>query len=321
MRVVSLVPSASEILCLVGGDPMLVGRSHECDHPPSITDRPVLTESRLHGLGSSAEIDRSVADASRAGACLYNLDAQRLRDLRPELILTQSLCGVCSVDLPAVEAIAADLDPPPRVLALDPHSLEDVLDDILAVGEAVGRQHEALDAVVALRNRMDEAANHVNPFAEGPRALVLEWTDPPFAAGHWTPQLVERAGATHPLNTTAPMAGAGAGSAAHGAFRIAGPSIRVDPQAIAAAAPEAIIIAPCGLTLDRAMDDARNLMVTDWFRELPAVHRGKVAVVDGNEMFARPGPRLIDAFEFLVGFLNDLPHLIPEGFPWRPLDW
>jgi iron complex transport system substrate-binding protein len=320
MRVVSLVPSASEILCLVGGESMLVGRSHECDHPPSIAGLPVLTGSRLHGLGSSAEIDRSVADATRADACLYHLDADRLRELRPDLILTQSLCGVCSIDLAAVEAAVAGLDPSPRILALDPRSLEGVLDDILTIGEAVGREREALDEVVRLRNRMDEAANHVNPYAEGLRTVALEWTDPPFVAGHWTPQLVERAGGSHPLNPTEPMEGAGAGTAALGALRVAGASIRVEPEAIAASAPEAVVIAPCGLALDRAMSDARELMATDWFPSLPAVERGKVAVVDGNAMFARPGPRLIDAFEFLVGYLNDLPDLIPEGFPWRALD-
>ncbi len=317
MRIVSLVPSATEILCLVGGESMLVGRSHECDHPPSIADRPAVTSSPLHGDLPAAEIDRAVADATHADACLYHLDEVRLRDLRPDLILTQSMCGVCSIDLPAVEAAAGRLDPAPTILSLDPHSLEDVFDDLLAVGEAIGHQQRALDAVVALRNRLDEAANHVNPYDAKPSVLALDWTDPPYVAGHWTPQLIERAGGEHPLNPTEPMEGAGAGESAHGAFRVASASRRLDPAEIVGAAPDVLIVCPCGLDLDRAEAETRNLLQTHWFPHLPAVEAGRVAIVDGTQMLARPGPRLIDAYEFLVGYLNDLPHLIPEGFPWR----
>lgn len=323
MRVVSLLPSATETLCRIIGSGKgfgveLVGRSHECDFPAAITDRPVLT--RATGAFAdlpSSEIDRAVSSSVSEGRSLYQVDAPLLRDLRPDLILTQDLCAVCSIDLASVRRLAAELRPSPAILSLNPHSFEDVLDDVLRVGAAVGLPDRATDTVVALRERFFRSSEWVTPYVEGPRALLLEWTDPLFVGGHWTPQLIERAGASHPLNPTEPMAGAGAGEGGHMAFRVAGPSRRISPEAISAAAPEAIIIAPCGFDLARTEEDHRALREQPWWRALPAVRGGRVALVDGAQMFSRPGPRLVDAFEFLVGWLNDRPEVIPEGFPWR----
>jgi ABC-type Fe3+-hydroxamate transport system substrate-binding protein len=163
------------------------------------------------------------------------------------------------------------------------------------------------------------ASDCVNPYQDGPSVALLEWTDPLFAAGHWTPQLIERAGGRHPLNPTAepPAGGMGAGSQA--SARRAGPSIAVTAEQLIASQPEALIICPCGVPLAGARGMAAGLARQPWWRDLPAVRRGRVAVVDGNQMFSRPGPRLVDAFEWLVGWLHDRPALVPARFPWEPM--
>jgi ABC-type Fe3+-hydroxamate transport system substrate-binding protein len=148
--------------------------------------------------------------------------------------------------------------------------------------------------------------------------VFLEWTDPPFVGGHWTPQLIERAGGSHPLNPTQPLPGAGSGEGQQAAFRVAGKSIRVPPEAIAAVRPEVIIVCPCGLDLATTRAETAKIADQPWFAETPAARSGRVALVDGNQMFNRPGPRLVDAYEFLVGYLNGLPDLISPDFPWEP---
>ncbi len=325
VRVVSLLPSATETICALGAGDLLVGRSHECDHPPSIRDRPALTGQRVPliaasgdpaGTGaSSAEIDAAVRAHLAAGESLYHLDVERLHALRPDAIVTQDLCDVCSIDLAAVRRAAEAMAPAPTILSLDPRSVEDVLDDVLRVGELLGRDADAARTVTRLRERMGRAADHVPSFAGGPSVCVLEWTDPPFAAGHWTPQLVERAGGRHPLNPTVPLPDAGA--AGQGAGAIAGASRQVTPDTIAASEPEIVVVCPCGLDLAAAEDQARLLLAEAWFRELPAVCDDRVWVVDGSQMFNRPGPRLVDAFEWLVGVLQDRPELAPPEFPAR----
>lgn len=319
MRVVSLIPSATEILALLGAADSLVGRSHECDHPPRVSDVPALTAPRETPVAPDA-IDRAVARSLESGQGLYHLDGARLRELAPDLIITQDLCAVCAVHPDLVHEAIAGLTPPPVVLNLRPGSLEDVYDDVLRVGEVIGRAPEAQRAVVRLRERFHEAADYVNPYTQPINTLFLEWTDPPFVGGHWTAQLVERAGAVHPLNPTRAITGSGSGAGAQMAHRVAGKSIRVTPEAILESAPDAIVIAPCGVDLPNAREHAGVLAHHDWFRSLPASRSGRIALVDGNQMFNRPGPRLVDAYRWLVGWLNNLEHLIPEGFPWEPYD-
>lgn len=321
MRVVSLVPSATEIVCLIGGRDLLVGRSHECDFPPGLGRLPALTGARtgadLALPGASGQIDRQVRTALDAGEPLYTLDADRLGGLKPDLIITQDLCPVCSIDHETVHAVAQRLDPRPAVLSLNPKTVEDILDDILRVGGAVGLERAAVHAVVSLRERADRALEHVNPYVDGPVVGFMEWTDPIFVGGHWTVQLIERASGRHPLNETVARPGSGAAAGPQQAERVAGHSIAVAAEIFAAARPERLVIAPCGLTLDQAWAETEKLAAHAWFRELPAVRAGRVAVVDGNQMFNRPGPRVWDALEFMVGWLNDREELIPAGFPWR----
>lgn len=317
MRVVSLLPSATETLCLIGGATMLVGRSHECDHPHDILDRPVLTAQRIDPAASPDRIDQEVARALTSGQSLYSLDTDRLHDLRPDVILTQDLCEVCSIDLATVRGAVARMNPQPRVVSLNPHTYEHVLDDIITVGRAVGLERQARDTLVRLRERFFRAADHVNAFAAQPTLVFLEWADPLFVGGHWTPQLVERAGALHPVNPTKAMEGAGAGAGGQMAHRVAGQSVRVPPEVIERVAPEYVVVCPCGVPLRDVRAHMAALERTDWWRKLPAMKNGRVALVDGNQMFNRPGPRLVDAYEWLVGWINDRPELIPPGFPWE----
>ncbi len=315
-RVVSLLPSATELLAAIGGEGLLVGRSHECDFPASVATVPVLTAARTRG--SPAEVDQQVSAALAAGESLYTLNEDLLAELAPDVILTQDLCSVCSIDHAAVARAAARLPRPPHVVCLNPTTLEGVLDDLLTVARAVGRESAGTNAMVALRSRLYAAEELVNPYAEGPVVGFLEWTDPLFCAGHWTVQMIERAGGRHPLNPTKPNPQAGAAAGPQRAQRTAGPSRRVTPQDFAAAQPQFIIVSPCGLGLEETRAGVVALAAQPWWNGLPAVRDGRVALVDGNQMFNRPGPRLVDAFEWLVGWLNERPGAMPAGFPWEP---
>lgn len=325
-RVVSLLPSATEILCRLGGAPMLVGRSHECDAPQEISDRPVLTGQRTGydpGSGQTAAlVDEQVRAALDTAGSLYTLDAEAIIDLDPDVILTQDLCPVCAIDLESVRGVAQRIGEKtgraPEVIALAPETIEGVWDDHLKVGRAVGLEEAAGEAVFEMRSRWITAESFVNPYTEGPVVGFLEWTDPLFIAGHWSAQMIERAGGRHPLNECVPRQNAGAAAGMQAGQRVAGKSIRVPAEAFAATLPEFLVVCPCGLTLDQALAEAERLArEASWWGDLPAVRAGRVAIVDGNEMFNRPGPRLVDAFEWLVGWLNDRPDLLPEGFPWR----
>lgn len=322
-RVVSLLPSATEMLCHIGGSSLLVGRSHECDYPESVATLPTLSTAMAHftgGSGASAAVDRQVRELMNRQLPLYELDLELLNHLRPDVILTQDLCRVCSVNVESVRRIAAAMSPIPQVISCNAETIEGVLDDMLAIGDAVGLAENAQEAVTALRERFYTLTDFTNPFAEGPNVAFLEWTDPLFIGGHWIPQLIERAGGRHVLNATIPMNKAGAAAGPIGTtLRKAGKSVTVPPEVLLASRPEYLVIAPCGLTLDRALEAVRELSAKSWWRELPAVQTDRVAVVDGNAMFARPGPRLADAFAFLVGWFNGRPELIPPGFPWALL--
>lgn len=298
LRVVSLLPSATEIVALLGAGAMLVGRSHECDFPPEVANRPVLTSARTT-FTTASEVDQQVRASLANGESLYHLDGDGMRQLRPDVIITQDLCAVCSIDLKTVRNLAREMQPVPQVVSLNPQTIEGVLDDILAVGRVIGRAARAREVIVQLRARVDRAMGHVSAFAEPAPVLFLEWTDPLFCAGHWTAQMIEMAGAR--------------------TLGDRGASRRITSDEAVALAPEYVVIAPCGLTLAQAMAESVQLMQQSWFRALPAVLHGRVAVVDGNEMFNRPGPRLVDAFEWLVGFVQGRADVMPGSFPWARL--
>jgi len=320
-RIISLLPSATESLCAIGASHLLIGRSHECDFPPEIAHLPVLTSQSIPpNLASNpAAIDAMVREQLASGNSLYSVNAQLLRDLKPNLILTQDLCEVCSIDLKTVRRIADSLSPRPEIVSLNPQTFEGVLDDLYTIGLACGFEKQAVETVARLRERMFAASEFVNAFEDGPTVVFLEWTDPLFVGGHWTPQLIERAGARHPLNAPIPKENAGAAAGPQMAERIAGKSIRIATEVVEALNPDALIISPCGMSLSQTRACADALSTQPWFQNLKAVRTNRVALVDGNQMFNRPGPRLVDAFEFLVGWLNSRPELIPPNFPWEPL--
>lgn len=271
MRIVSLLPSATESLCAIGGESLLVGRSHECDHPDSISHLPVLTGQRTHAT-SSAAIDRQVRESlsSEVGiASLYTLDADLLRSLQPDVILTQNLCRVCSIDLDTVRSIAGGMKPSPRIVSLNPATIEEVFDDLLTIGHATGLDAEAQRAMVALRGHYWEALDYVNPYLEGPEVAFLEWMDPLFAGGHWTPQLIEAAGGRHSLNTAGEK------------------SRQITPEELVEVMPERLIICPCGYDLTAIRRELDTLTNTKWWKLLPAVQNDLVVLVDGNQMFNR----------------------------------
>ncbi len=294
MRIVSLIPSGTEIVAFLGAQSMLVGRSHRCDFPAGVGSIPVLT---------GPAPDGPVGEIGDARA--YQVDTTRLASVGPDLILAWDGQEIGEV--------------PDRVgvLRLNPETVEDILDDLYRVGEAIGCQDRAMHGVVGLRQRMDRAEEHINPYDDGPICGFLEWAAPICVAGLWTVQLIGRAGARHPLNEVFARPGSGAAVGPQQAQRVAGPSIAVSPELFCAAEPEHLVIALRGMGLKEGIEATNRLYVqTDWFRSLPAAANGRIVVVDGNQMFNRPGPRVVDALEFLVGWLNGCEHLIPDGFPW-----
>lgn len=297
-RVVSLLPSASEMLCLIpGGTPMLVGRSHECNWPGEITHLPILTGQKTN-FSSAAETDAQVSSMLASGESLYTIDDSLIESLRPDLILTQDICSVCAIDLPSVERIAGRMHKTqgftPEILSLNPQGLQDVLDDIVRVGEAVGLAAEAKQAKNKLMNR--RAAVEGAKKGSSQSVAFIEWPEPLYIGGHWTPKMIELAGGTHPLNPSV--------SEVDGA----GKSFQVTPEQLVKSDPDLIIVSPCGLKLEEAEKEANALLQRDWFKNLRAVREGKLYIVDGDAMFNRPGPRLVDALEWLRTILQ--PHSV-----------
>jgi iron complex transport system substrate-binding protein len=298
MRVVSLVPSATELLCAMGAADLLVGRSHECDSPDSIHDIPVLTKPRTTATDAAA-IDAEVAGAMETHGSLYVLDADALKALAPDVVLLQDTCSVCSIDVASVETVLSQLPTTPAVLTLNPHSIEDIFDDLIRIGDAVGRPEAAQRTLIDMRAVWWDTQDVVNPYVDGPRTVVLEWADPLYVAGHWTPQLITAAGGCQ--NLVAPGA----------------PSRIVDPEELLAEQVDRLIIAPCGVPLKEAHAQLELLQQTRWWPLLPAVAEGGVALVDGTSSFSRPGPRLLQTHRWLTGWLQDRPELVPADFAWE----
>jgi iron complex transport system substrate-binding protein len=297
MRIVSLVPSATESLFAAGGGGLLVGRSHDCTWPPEAMAAPVLTQPRTT-LATPADIDTQVRDAMDTHGSLYELDTTLLANLKPDLILTQDICNVCSIDRTSIDAAIAMLDSQPQVLSLNPHSFEDVLDDVLRIGEAIGKGDFARRAMVDLRAVWWDTQDAVNPYVDGPATVVLEWTDPLWIAGHWTPSIIAAAGGHQRL------------------VEPGQPSRIVQGEDLLAMQVERLIIAPCGVCIDDAQPHIDALRQTNWWNMLPAVQEGHVALVDGTSSFSRPGPRLVHCLQWLTSWLQARPGLQPPDFRW-----
>lgn len=280
MRIVSLLPSTTEILFDIGAGGDVVGVTFECDHPVEARSRTIVSTSALPEGLSPHEIDAFVADAMHRGEDLYHLDAGALSGLDADLVVTQDLCAVCAVDVSVVDDALAHLGCTAEVLTIDPHTLDEVLESVVTLGRASSCEATAESLVASLRGRLAEVARLVGG-RPATRTLVLEWTDPPFAPGHWVPEMVERAGGASVLGTPGEKS-----------FRTTWADVR-------AAAPELVVCAPCGYGLEASEQLARDLVAAGHLPDgVP------VWAVDANASFARPGPRLIDGVEALAGILH-----------------
>jgi iron complex transport system substrate-binding protein len=285
MRIVSLVPNGTEILFALGAGEEVVGVSHECDYPEEARRRPALTGSALPAGLDAAAVDRAVSSQLAGGASLYTLAEERIAELAPDLIVTQQLCPVCAVSTAQVEGAIAPLPRCPEVLSLDPTQLGDVLADIRRVGERTGRRAAAAELVAALERRLAAVRRRVAGRPR-PRVLALEWLDPPFAGGHWVPEMIDAAGGTDV-------------AAAPGAH-----SARLAWDDVARLDPDVVIAMPCGYDAAGAAAEVAAVAGRPEWRRLRAAREGQVHPVDANGCFSRPGPRLIDGIERLAEILH-----------------
>jgi iron complex transport system substrate-binding protein len=287
MRIVSLVPSATEMLFALGVGDEVTAVTHECDHPPEARELPRVTRDVIGPGLEAAEIDRAVRELTAEGRSIYELDEAALQRLQPDLIVTQALCAVCAVSHDDVQALAERLDSRPQVLALDPTTLGEVLGDVRRLAEATGTRDAGVDLVQDLATRIDRVRLAVRA-AEPAGVAALEWLDPVFTAGHWTPQLIEYAGGIDVLGLPGEH------------------SEQRTWEEVRAARPDVVVVMPCGYDADRSRDEAY-----EFGDELESLGARRVVAVDAAAHFSRPGPRLIEGLEILAHVLH--PDRLPEA--------
>jgi iron complex transport system substrate-binding protein len=287
MRIVSLVPHATELLFALGLGDQVVGVTHECDFPPEVLELPRITADRLEPGLSAGEIDAAVRELTGRGEAIYELDEHRLRELEPDLIVTQELCPVCAVSYDDVCKVASTISTQPRVVALDPHTLGESFGDVRTIAQLTDSRDAALDLIARQRARVDAVRVAVRG-AERVPAVALEWLDPIFIAGHWTPQIIELAGGIDVLGFAGEH------------------SERASWSMVAAAAPRVAVCMPCGYDAQRSAEEAHAH--ADALRSVGAE---RVVAVDAAAYFSRPGPRLVDGLELMAHVLH--PDLVPEA--------
>ena len=312
IRIASLLPAATEIVAALGATCRLVGRSHECDWPAKVTFLPVLTQPKLDAALSSGAIDQQVK--ASGGAALFSLDEVALVRLAPSLILTQAACRVCALDADAVMDVVKHIRLPdgdsPQVVTLSPQSLADLFADIHRVGAAIGCAAQAVEVVERLRARCETveatAKKAVSAAETTPRVAIVEWLDPPMAAGNWVPELIQLAGGSDALaQTLTTSAGSTtAGFAAAASATAAPQSHWIDWVDLEAADPDLVLLTPCGFELDRVVREAKSAAVWPHLAGLRATREGRLIAVNGHHIFNRPGPRLIDSLEVLAELLH-----------------
>jgi iron complex transport system substrate-binding protein len=286
MRIVSLVPSATETLFALGLGDDVAAVTHECDYPAAVLNLPKVTRDVIEPGLAPGEIDRAVKELTASGRSIYELDEPRLRELRPDLIVTQALCSVCAVSVDDVRAIAERMDPAPQVVSLDPHTLGEVLGDVRTLAQATDSKDAGVDLVQQAAARIDRV-RVATAGVDRVRVAALEWLDPVFVGGHWVPQLIEHAGGEDLLGLPGE------------------PSEQRTWEEVRAARPDVVVVMPCGYDVERAHEEARR-----YADELRATGARKIVIADAAAWFSRPGPRLVDGLEWLACALH--PDRMPE---------
>jgi len=297
MRIVSLLPSATEIICSLGLQDQLIGVTHECDYPPSVRHLPKVTKTLIPETAASNEIDRLVRERLSKQTALYSLDIDALEELQPDLIVTQTLCDVCAVSADEVTSAACRLSGSPQVINLEPERLSEIFDAIRLVAESTGAQRNAGQLIEGLMNRVNAVVERSGKLRYNPRVALLEWLDPPFSCGHWNPELVRLAGGTEVLGKEGTR------------------SRTLTWNEVVRARPEVVLISCCGFNVDRTLEDVPALQSVEGWKEIPAVKSGRVYVTDGSQYFSRPGPRLVDSLEILAHIIDPESSPLPEGAP------
>jgi iron complex transport system substrate-binding protein len=292
-RIVSFLPSATEMACALGLQDQLVGITHECDYPPSIRDKPIVVRSAISpDTMTQAEIDQTVSDLLKKGQSIYQVDERLLQELAPDLILTQDLCQVCAPSGNEVSQALQALPKEPQILWLTPKSLQQIADNLHAIGEATGCLKKADELIAAGRGILEHIAATAARASSRPRVFCMEWLDPIYCSGHWVPEMVRIAGGVDHLGHE--------GS----------DSVRLAWEDVLASKPEVLVVMPCGYHLDQVVEIAPKLWARPGWLDLPAVQQGRVYAVDASSYFARPGPRVVEGTQLLA-------HLIhPDIFPW-----
>lgn len=295
MRIVSLLPSATEIVCELGLGSRLVGVTHECDYPSFVRSLPKVTRTLIPTDATSREIDSLVRERLGSERALYTLDLPLLERLHPDLIVTQALCDVCAVAESEVLAAARRLPRRPEVLNLEPTTLDEVFECMHLVGQKAGAKSQAAEAVARLRSRVEKVEERSRSIASTLGVVLLEWIDPLFCSGHWTPELIRMAGGVELIGQ------------AHQ------PSRQIAWEEVVRADPEVIVIACCGFDVERTRKDLPILQAQSGFSDLRCVRSRRVFMVDGNASFSRPGPRLVESVELLAHTLHPSVHPLPAG--------
>ena len=295
MRICSLLPSATEILYAIGMGESVAGVSHECDFPAEAAKKRHLIQPRLNLEVTPDEMDRQVSDLIARGESIYLVDAELLKSLSPDLIVTQDLCHVCTASPDDLAAALMRFAKPPRVLSLTPHTLADVWNDIRSVGEATHRAREAQSLAIALDQRISAIEARAARAASRPRVLCQEWLDPYYVGGHWVPEMVAKAGGEDVLG------------------HCGEPSFRVSAEQIAESRADVIVVMPCGYAKDRVVAECHVEDFPAAWNALPAVRERRIFAVDANSYFSRPGPRLADGVALLAHLLH--PNLFPDAAP------
>ena len=293
-RIVSFLPSATEMIYALGLGDRLMGVTHECDYPPEVAGKPIVVRNALPLESMSlSEIDSAVTERLRNGLSLYRVDEVLMREISPDLILTQDLCQVCAPSGNEVSQLLKVLSPKPEILWLTPKSLEQIFANLLDLGKATGRLQRAEELIVAGRTRLEKVAARTRLASSRPRVFCMEWVDPVYCCGHWVPEMVGIAGGNDELG------------------RKGGDSVRIRWKDVLQWRPEVVIVMPCGCDLAKAADQARQLSAYPGWVDLPAVRENRVHAVDANSYFARPGPRVVEGTELLAHLLH------PNLFEWK----